>query len=538
MSRLLRCAPAVILVLGLILPSFAAANQHTTLWQTAPPAVLGEGQPSTLGTYFIVPRHIKFTGSYSYPLSHRGSIIAEPEWSVDAYGRVLKNEPTCYKEYTTASFQVDIESASPVPPGGLQLKISCGGHNASTGVSLFPTTEKIVTVTSWGTEDYANLTWTATLPNYVTKYPLHMLFYFYVNQGGTWVWQNQYESGTHYLYTTMATPLSPMSYPWVEVIDLAATFCSGASSTGTVGDECARDLYGSIWTYEPGITHTARSTSNPLDQYFDLAGFLDDIGQMGDCKDFGNLYALLMRSLGVDGRAYFVDGPFDPKPILGANTAMWTDYPRLVHHQFGWHSSQVHDAAIKVNQAAPLYAINMDRDTTYKGYLYQSGDWFPKGSVICKLGQPPGGGDPWPTGLTPGVALETASSLGLTYVASGNSTWATPNTLAQAITQRWRLPDGSELILKLAAFPTDMEAREASLAEAEWSELSPELGSYSGAPLGDCCWFWPSGRNVRRLVIQSGRYAISALLVGNNLDRHAGLWLEELVRAGLRHIIP
>ncbi len=76
-----------------------------------PPATLGENPPGTLATYFIVPSHIKFGGSYSFTLSNRGTLIPEPEWATDAYGRVITNQPTAYQSGTTITVAVDIASA-------------------------------------------------------------------------------------------------------------------------------------------------------------------------------------------------------------------------------------------------------------------------------------------------------------------------------------------------------------------------------------------------------------------------------------------
>jgi len=114
----------------------------------------------------------------------------------------------------------------------------------------------------------------------------------------------------------------------------------------------------------------------------DLSEMLDD--DWADCKGFGNLFTCATRSLGVSGAALPVLGPFNTRPILGARhstreSVSWN------HHQFGWQSSLVHDSACKVDQADPKYAVNMARDTTYKGYLYQSGTWSPQSSVVCSV---------------------------------------------------------------------------------------------------------------------------------------------------------
>jgi len=64
-----------------------------------------------------------------------------------------------------------------------------------------------------------------------------------------------------------------MAKPWVEGIDLATNWCSGATGTAAVSDDCATDFYSSDWLYDPTDSHTAGSG---LTQSLDLAALLDD----------------------------------------------------------------------------------------------------------------------------------------------------------------------------------------------------------------------------------------------------------------------
>ncbi len=476
-----------------------------------PQATLGDIQAGILGTYFIVPVGVKFEGTYEYSLSKRGVAVSDPVWTTDYYGRVLKNDPACFKRYTSFSVRADIASTTSVPPGGLQVKVRCSGHHAGTGASVLPAVEKTLTITGWSTADYATLLWSSSsLPNAVAKYPLHLLFEFWVYQGGVWVWQNQYESGTHSLYVTLAAPLTPMGSPWIEVIDRATTWSDGLSSESTISDDLVSDLYNATWTYTPGISHTWRGTEDPTDQYFELDKMLD--ATQGDCKDFGNLYACLMRCLGIDGRAYFLWGPFDTRPLLGSHLGSWTTYS-FSHHQFGWDTSLVHDACVKVDQSAPKYAVNMNRDTTYKGYAYSSGTWNPVNYVICKLGAPPvPEPPPWPTSLSLFSATE-ATALSLSHMGQGISYWTTSTGSAEAHSEELAAADGLWVVhVKYAIFETDEEASSASQAEVSWCEATGEPGSYSGLPVGDACWHWSESVPGLQMVFRTGNVAASIVL--------------------------
>ena len=178
-----------------------------------------------------------------------------------------------------------------------------------------------------------------------------------------------------------------------------------------MSDNATTGLYLSRWTYYPYHSHTNTDTTT---QTFDLAGFLDDSG--GDCRDFGNMYTCMLRSLGAAGQADIVYGQFGTKPILGSNLGSWASY-NFNFHQFGWYSSQVHDAEAMVNQSSPIYSINMDRDTTYKGYFYDTGYWTPSASFVCSVGTwALSLGESWPADLTPGLDESVAKKLDLDLV--------------------------------------------------------------------------------------------------------------------------
>jgi hypothetical protein len=63
-------------------------------------------------------------------------------------------------------------------------------------------------------------------------------------------------------------------------------------------------LYDAGWVYDPTKTHTVVSSWSS--QTLKLSEMLTST--WADCKDFGNFYTCLARSLGVDGQAYFVEG--------------------------------------------------------------------------------------------------------------------------------------------------------------------------------------------------------------------------------------
>lgn len=351
-------------------------------------------------------------------------------------------------------------------------------------------------------------------------------FRFWVYDSGQWVYQNEHVTGPHNIYTTYSTPLAPMTNPWTDVIERACTWCNGLSSASSISDQLVYSLYDAGWVYDPTKTHTVVASWSS--QTLKLSEMLSST--WADCKDFGNFYTCLARSLGVDGQAYFVEGPFSTKPVLGSNKSAWETFV-FNHHQFGWQSSLVHDASIKVDHSAPKYPVNMDRDTTYKGYLVATSPpptWNPRGSVVCSV---------------------TSSLLGLSAAseplqASNMKEFELEGTIetkwhgdpGPVSKQSWRhVESGALLEVEFANFESSELAAKACHEQVRWTEAMPAVGAFSGGTIGDECWHWMTDRSAR-LLFRSGSCAVDLFIVGSQLPKDAGILLEDVAYRVLRNV--
>jgi hypothetical protein len=190
-----------------------------------------------------------------------------------------------------------------------------------------------------------------------------------------------------------------------------------------------------------------------------------------------------------------------------------------------------------VNQSAPLFAINMARDTTYKGYFYNSGTWTATGALVCGLTSALATAETWPEDITPGLEPYAARTAGLVLIASTLSMWDTPRGSVSGPAQEWAMSDGTKIRVELAAFDSEAEAQAVCEAEAAGTELAPEPGSFSGEALGDSCWNWSSPTGSQRLLVRSGRYVASLSALSASETTDGGVLVETLARIALEEVL-
>jgi len=90
-------------------------------------------------------------------------------------------------------------------------------------------------------------------------------------------------------------------------------------------------------------------------------------------------------------------------------------------------------------------------------------------------------------------ALDAPQMPGLTLIREGETVWPRGDgSWQKASWQAWR-DDGTGVTFEVrwAVFVTSDQARRACEAELEQISIIFPMGTYSGQPLGDCCWVSP-----------------------------------------------
>ncbi len=204
------------------------------------------------------------------------------------------------------------------------------------------------------------------------------------------------ETGEHLLYTTYATPNSPMNNPWLEVLEFSTTWASGESDIESAreavvsGLNAIDDLDGDI-DYVVYGSYTGGTFFAALT--FDLTNFLSDLktmsGMVWYCADAAGALQVFSNALGLDLGYVKIDLGATTNymdPMGNGNTANGTDPEenwQTIYwswHCIGWRTGDiVYDACLHLDgngspASAPfsrLIAADMPVNT-YGDYLMPS----------------------------------------------------------------------------------------------------------------------------------------------------------------------
>lgn len=172
------------------------------------------------------------------------------------------------------------------------------------------------------------------------------------------------------LYVLLAAPQSPMSEPWVEVLDYACQWASGKSTETSALTEITKkayDIFEEDHEYDGNYTHAPGTT-------FSLTDFFDE--DWADCRDMSAVVHVFTRAIGGSSTQVRMinttssSNGFWYKPITPIGASTTTGYNWWNFHQVGW-KSNVWDACLELNpNTTPRIAVDEDINDDYKDDLY------------------------------------------------------------------------------------------------------------------------------------------------------------------------
>lgn len=122
-------------------------------------------------------------------------------------------------------------------------------------------------------------------------------------------------TGEHTVYTVHSTPKTPMTTPWLEVLEYATNWASGETTEADVINKIVNGIYNSGMVYNGGGHHTTGMGN------FNLTAVFDELRTPGftvymDCRDCANFFHVLTNALGFNHQYLRIPGGFTYKPIL------------------------------------------------------------------------------------------------------------------------------------------------------------------------------------------------------------------------------
>jgi hypothetical protein len=339
--------------------------------------------------------HIKFnydTQSRQYDgltiRKNKDTAIEAPEWVASP----AKNEKFAYikgdsdrkvqaKFYTSESnvehmhIEADVDPNPSIPIGDLG--------------------EEQVWFVSNPTSFYTTFTSSIDVPNDVNKRTFNWRWHVTKVNGESVGSQEIGYTANHTFYTLLDVPQSPWDWyddgeneeeqVWTEVLDDACNWAKGETSPDSVATKITEGIYymgdtdGDIdYDWPQGRCIYSSGTGN---RTFNLTGFLGDINSSSsvivNCSDVGNLFNIYSSAVGCSSQSKRIWNwwyGFETKSIDPIGTPGWAT-TGWYYHQYGWLSSQVDDACIRVNQGSPILPSNMSQ-STYDGYLLAPGEEY------------------------------------------------------------------------------------------------------------------------------------------------------------------
>lgn len=194
-----------------------------------------------------------------------------------------------------------------------------------------------------------------------------------------------YVSTTHTFYTMLATPQTPMSTPWTDVLEYACVWASGQSTNSNVLYYLCNNLYNNSGLDYDGNQSHYDYISYPFQKFkFNLTDFLSEWNK-ADCQDMSMFLSILSSSVGAYlNQTRRIQGSFSTKSIDPVGTTYGWGTTSWNFHHIGW-LNNIYDPCIRLNSSSPYIPINSNINSPYKTDLYNSGTWSPQNAFI--LGQ-------------------------------------------------------------------------------------------------------------------------------------------------------
>lgn len=173
----------------------------------------------------------------------------------------------------------------------------------------------------------------------------------------------------HTYYIVLSEPKSPMSEPWVDVLDKACTWANGATTDTGIVSGITRGAYnGNFKNYTSSSTQCDSASLN-LTELMNTS--------IADCRDMSAVVQVFSNGLGVSTenvKVRRIYGDFYTKSIDPIGNPGWP----IINwdcHQVAWYGSLAYDACIKLNESTPRIPCGESIDGSYKADLYDSGNW-------------------------------------------------------------------------------------------------------------------------------------------------------------------
>lgn len=200
-------------------------------------------------------------------------------------------------------------------------------------------------------------------------------------------WNTSYTS--HTFYTVLDEPKSPMTNPWIEILDLSCVWANAQTDSVNTAQKVAEGIYnmgdtdGDIdYDFPDGAPFYSSG-----DNYrkFKLADFLYSLSTIStvkvNCSDIANFFNICSTAVGINSQtkkiintsSTFLTNLIDPIGSPGWDSTRWH------YHHIGWYNNKVYDPCLKVNFAAPTIPANIsqggyDSLLIQQGYGYNSSD--------------------------------------------------------------------------------------------------------------------------------------------------------------------
>lgn len=185
-------------------------------------------------------------------------------------------------------------------------------------------------------------------------------------------------------YTVYDTPVSPMSAPWVGVLDGACDWAHGCTTALNVLSDVTTGIYEELGDTDGDIDWQTSKVYTGDNYYsFDLDNFLYHLSSENDvmvnCTDVANIFNIYTTALGISTqsrRIYKNQGTFttNSADAIGNTIGDFVSYD-WNNHQFGYYnSSYVYDPCVRFDPVTPYIPIYVDVDT-YEDDLIQSGSY-------------------------------------------------------------------------------------------------------------------------------------------------------------------
>lgn len=188
-------------------------------------------------------------------------------------------------------------------------------------------------------------------------------------------WNTSYTS--HTFYTVLDEPKSPMTNPWIEILDLSCVWANAQTDSVNTAQKVAEGIY-NMGDTDGDIDYDEFSyyTSISNVRQFNLTGFLNNIKNSSsvrvNCDDIANFFNICTLALGLNSESKrilkqiqpaFITNQIDP---IGLGNTLYT--PAWSKHHCGWFNGMVFEPCLKIGTTLPT---NMAQET-YESALITS----------------------------------------------------------------------------------------------------------------------------------------------------------------------